>query len=67
MVHKAQAVGVSIFLFLILAVIFVAPGAALVQSPVDDVHVSPRVQPPPAEKEASIPLYEPTPSRSRWT
>jgi Ca-activated chloride channel homolog len=51
MVTKAQAGSVSIFLILILAVIFVAP-AALAQSPVDDVHVSPRMRPPPpAEKE----------------
>ncbi len=51
MVPKAQARGVSTFLFLILVAVLVAP-AALAQSPVDDVHVSPRVQPPPpAEKQ----------------
>jgi Ca-activated chloride channel family protein len=51
MVTKAQAGSVSVFLFLILAVILVAL-AALAQSPLDDVHVSPRMQPPPpAEKE----------------
>lgn len=51
MVPKSQARGDSIFLFLILVVIFIAR-AAVAQSPVDDVHVSPRVQPPPpAEKQ----------------
>ena len=40
---------------MILAVILLAP-AVQAQSPVDDVHVSPRVQPPPpAEKRSSIP------------
>jgi len=51
MVPKAQAGGISVLLLLILLVVLVAP-AVLAQSPVDDVHVSPRVQPPPpAEKE----------------
>jgi Ca-activated chloride channel family protein len=46
MLPKEQAFTVSIFLFLTLAVILIAP-AVWAQSPVDDVHVSPRVQPPP--------------------
>ena len=50
-VTKAQAGSVSISLCLILAVILVAL-AALAQSPVDDVHVSPRIQPPPPAEKA---------------
>ena len=51
MVPKEQARTVFIFFFLTLAMILIAPGA-WAQSPVDDVHVSPRVQPPPpAEKQ----------------
>jgi len=55
MLSKEQAFTVSSILFLILAVILIAP-AVRAQSPVDDVHVSPRVQPPPpAEKEIMDP------------
>jgi len=51
MLPKEQVRTVSRSLFAILAVILIAP-AVWAQSPVDDVHVSPRVQPPPpAEKE----------------
>src|SRR3984893_5959384 len=54
MLPKEQARIVSILLFLTLVVILDAPAWA--QSPVDDVHVSPRVQPPPpAEKEIMDP------------
>ena len=41
---------VSLFLSLFLALNFSAAPAAWGQTPVDDVHVNPRVQPPPAEK-----------------
>ena len=44
MVPKEQARTVSVFLFLIL--VFSVPGAVRAQSPVDDVHVTPRIQPP---------------------
>ncbi len=55
MLSKEQAFTVSSFLFLILAVILIAP-AVRAQSPVDDVHVSPRIQPPPpAEKQIMDP------------
>src|SRR6202521_5031210 len=50
-----QARSVSVFLFAILAVILITPSVQA-QSPVDDVHVSPRIQPPPpAEKEIMDP------------
>ena len=49
--EQVGGVSVSLSLFLVLALIFAVPSARA-QSPVDDVHVSPRVQPPPpAEKE----------------
>jgi len=55
MLSKEQAFTVSSILFLILAVILIAP-AVRAQSPVDDVHVSPRIQPPPpAEKQIMDP------------
>ena len=55
MLPKEQARIVSILLFLTLVVILDA-SAVRAQSPVDDVHVSPRVQPPPpAEKEIMDP------------
>ncbi len=55
MLSEEQAFTVSMFVFLILAVILAAP-AVQAQSPVDDVHVSPRVQPPPpAEKQIMDP------------
>src|SRR5271165_2285732 len=55
MLSKEQAATVSAFLFLILVVILAVP-ALRAQSPVDDVHVSPRIQPPPpAEKEIMDP------------
>jgi Ca-activated chloride channel family protein len=44
---KEQALAISIFLLLIAALILATP-AVRAQSPVDDVHVSPRIQPPPA-------------------
>src|SRR5271165_2146729 len=55
MLSKEQALTVFVFTFLLLAVILAAP-AVRAQSPVDDVHVSPRVQPPPpAEREIMDP------------
>ena len=51
MLPREQAFTVSKFLFLILAVTLIAP-AARAQSPVDDVHVSPRIQPPPPAEKA---------------
>jgi Ca-activated chloride channel homolog len=55
MLSEEQAFTVSMFVLLILAVILAAP-AVQAQSPVDDVHVSPRVQPPPpAEKQIMDP------------
>src|SRR6202142_1292822 len=55
MLPKEQVRTVFRSLFAILAVILIAP-AVWAQSPVDDVHVSPRIQPPPAaEKEIMDP------------
>ena len=53
MVPKEQARTVSVFLFL--ALVFSVPGTARAQSPVDDVHVTPRIQPPVAEKQIMDP------------
>jgi len=51
MLPREQAFTVSKFLFLIWAVTLIAP-AARAQSPVDDVHVSSRIQPPPPAEKA---------------
>ncbi len=50
MLPKEQAFTVSSILFL-LAVTLIAPGVRA-QSPVDDVHVNPRIQPPPPAEKA---------------
>ncbi len=46
--EKESALTVSAFFFLILAMLFCAVPALHAQSPVDDVHVKPRIEPPPA-------------------
>ena len=50
MLPKEQARTVSVFLFLTL-VVFSVSGTAWAQSPVDDVHVNPRIQPQVVEKQ----------------
>ncbi len=46
--QQARTVSMPLFLVLITAGIFCAVPAVRGQSPVDDVHISPRIQPPPA-------------------
>ena len=53
MLSKEQTRTVSVFLFL--ALVFSVPGTARAQSPVDDVHVTPRIQPPVVEKQIMDP------------
>ncbi len=54
MLSKAQARTVSVLLFLTLIVVSLPP-SAWAQSPVDDVHVTPRIQPPVVEKQIMDP------------
>jgi Ca-activated chloride channel homolog len=50
--EKESALTVSVFFLLILAIIFCTVPVLRAQSPVDDVHVKPRIEPPPgAEKQ----------------
>ena len=53
MLPKEQARTISFFLFL--ALVFSVSGTARAQSPVDDVHVTPRIQPPVVEKQIMDP------------
>jgi Ca-activated chloride channel homolog len=46
--EKEPALTVPVFFLLILATIFCTVPAVRAQSPVDDVHVNPRIEPPPA-------------------
>jgi Ca-activated chloride channel family protein len=53
--EQAPAVSLRLFLLILIAIVGVAP-ASRAQIPVDDVHVSPRIQPPPpAEKQIMDP------------
>jgi Ca-activated chloride channel family protein len=45
--EKESALTVSVFFFLTLAMMFCSVPALQAQSPVDDVHVKPRIEPPP--------------------
>jgi Ca-activated chloride channel family protein len=52
--EQASAVSFSLFAFLILIIVVGMAPSAGAQSPVDDVHVSPRIQPPPSPEKQIV-------------